>query len=1170
MSNAKIMMVLDDDTDAAGVEERLQELGYAVCANLSCGRQAIEKAPTLNPDLALIDLGLNGEVNAIEVAERIDDRIPVIYLTDDDADLLARAEETRPFGYVVKPIDERQLRLSIRTALSLNERESERAAAMSDLERRVEELQRGAQVMEALLDSMDAGVVAIDDTGKYLAFNSPAKSIFGAPQEGVSLDDRSRAWGFFYPDRVTPYPDDELPLRRALSGESHSDVEIFVRNADVPDGAFVSISARPVRGLGEGTRSSVVTCRDVTRRKEAEINARQVINELRHEKRFNEAALDQLDDGIVFSDGTNRILYMNRAARRLFGTEIYTFDTVIAERSKRFGIFLPDRKTLARAEHLPLVRAVSGEETESEFFVRNELHPDGLRISIHGCPIGKQYGDGLVGGSAMAVVKVLGDGEEVKSASSVIERTPEVRAEGADPGDGVEEAEGSGQTTAGLELTVSGLRNRAEFIEVVFDNMDDGIAVADVAGRLIFANEATKRIFGDWISSPKPGKWSETFGVYYPDVKTFFPDEELPLLRAVRGEETEEVELFVCNEKNPKGTYVSARARPIFNADRTEIIAALGFLRDISGEKKSEATLRRTATELRDQTRLMETVFGTLGDGVVVVDEEGKILLANPSIKRIFGMDVVQTEPRNWSEAYGIYHLDRETLVAPNRLPLALALKGEIGSEAEFYIRNANNLEGKYIMASARPIVDAENGKVLGSVGIVRDVTKRKLAEIRLDATMEELRNQNELMEATFNSISDGIVVADEKGQFLHINPAAEQISGIRPEDTPPEEWSEEFGTFYPDRETPMAPEDLPLLRAIFKGESTDDMDVFLRNPARPDGVYIRVSARPLLNEIGGIRGGVIAFRDVTELMLSEEALARAFAQGRLEIVDTILHNIGNAINSVTTGIETVRQGIVNDRLLDRLCALANAVEAHSDDWPGYFGRDPQGRRAMPFLIALARDFVQRKEGLEQTVDRVRNRANHIADIVRTQRALGSPHVDRKDVNLRQSLASSIRVLQDSLGKRKIEIDLNCDGAPAEIRIQESQFHQMMVNLIKNGLEAIDELKASGGLVEPPRIGIRAYVEKEFLHVDVTDNGIGIDVDKVNPKVFFSAGYTTKESGSGLGLHSAANFVIGSGGQIHPMSEGPGKGTTMRVMLRLTSVVPSQEGKADPSTQEAT
>ncbi len=432
--------------------------------------------------------------------------------------------------------------------------------------------------------------------------------------------------------------------------------------------------------------------------------------------------------------------------------------------------------------------------------------------------------------------------------------------------------------------------------------------------------------------------------------------------------------------------------------------------------------------------------------------------------------------------------------------------------------------------------------------------TEYKTTEVRLRQTLEELRNQNELLETTFNSISEGIVVSNEAGEFLYVNPGAEKIVGLGETDTPQDQWSEKYGSFYLDRKTPIKTEDLPLLRAIYQGEVTEDEDIFIRNPQRPDGVYIRVSGRPLLNEIGEIRGGVITFRDVTEQMNADEALAQAFAQGRLEIVDTILHNIGNAINSVTVGIETVHQNLINDPFLHRLCALADAIKAHRDNWADYIRDDPQGQKVIPFIIALAEDFTGLNERLVKTVARVKDRADHIADIVRTQKVFGSPSIDQKNIHLKDAVSSATKVLQELLDKREIETVIDCENAPQEIRIQESQFYQMMVNLIKNSIEAIDDLAASGGIEETPRIQIRAYVEGNFFYLDVRDNGIGIE--RENFKKIFSAGYTTKESGSGLGLHSAANFVIGSGGQIHALSDGIGKGTTLRILLRLSSITP--------------
>ena len=211
----------------------------------------------------------------------------------------------------------------------------------------------------------------------------------------------------------------------------------------------------------------------------------------------------------------------------------------------------------------------------------------------------------------------------------------------------------------------------------------------------------------------------------------------------------------------------------------------------------------------------------------------------------------------------------------------------------------------------------------------------------------------------------------------------------------------------------------------------------------------------------------------------------------------------------------------------------------------------------MPFVIALAEDLSRRNANLLSTVSRVNERTKHIADIIRTQKSLGGLTMVRKEVDLRNAIQGAVKVLQESVDRRGIRTTVDCKDAPQEIQIQESQFHQMMVNLIKNAIEAIDELAATDGLDDPPHIRVHAYSNVNYLNVDVSDNGIGID--KTDARKIFSAGYTTKRSGSGLGLHSAANFVIGAGGQIQSMSDGIGRGTTIRIMLRLSSIVPKRQ-----------
>ena len=592
------------------------------------------------------------------------------------------------------------------------------------------------------------------------------------------------------------------------------------------------------------------------------------------------------------------------------------------------------------------------------------------------------------------------------------------------------------------------------------------------------------------------------------------------------------------------------------------LLTALSLRERETGHRETRSRLEREIAEMRDQLHMMDVIFNSMNEGVIAADQSGERLIFNAGAVRIGGVREHTSKIEEWAALHGIYLLDKETLLPVEENPLVLAMLGRETDGCELFVRNKEQPQGVYVSATGRPLKDISNGQSGGLV-VFRDITDKKTTEIRLQQTIVELREQSELLQTVFDSIHGGIIVSDDSGEFLYVNPGAKKILDREYFVRRRGKWSEKPADvyYYSDRVTPIKNEDLPLPRAIFNGEATDDMNVFVRRPKHPNGgIFLSASARPLLDEIGEIRGGVIIFRDVTHRVLAEEALTQAFAQGRLEVVDTILHNIGNAINSVTTGTETLYRNLVNDQLVRRLRALADAVKPHADDWIDYIENDPQGQKVMPFIIALAEDFVRHNRGLVGTVERVRDRAQHIADIVRTQKSPGRPAMTWKEVDLRRALLDAVNVVRDSLDPGEIRMDVDCAGAPKEIRTQQSQFHQMMVNVIKNSVQAIHELAESDGLEEEPRIRIRAGVEGEFLNLEVSDNGIGFGGK--DTRMFFAAGYTTKESGTGLGLHSAANFVVGSGGRIDLSSDGVGKGATARVMLRLSSPPVRETGTA--------
>lgn len=147
MEDARILVVEDENVVREYIKGILEALGYQVPAAVATGEDAVKQAEAVKPDLVLMDIKLKGQYDGVDAAREISTRldIPVIYLTSyADDDTLERAKETKPFGYIVKPFDEKELRATIEVALYKSREEKQ------SRQRLLEELQSTTQKISGL------------------------------------------------------------------------------------------------------------------------------------------------------------------------------------------------------------------------------------------------------------------------------------------------------------------------------------------------------------------------------------------------------------------------------------------------------------------------------------------------------------------------------------------------------------------------------------------------------------------------------------------------------------------------------------------------------------------------------------------------------------------------------------------------------------------------------------------------------------------------------------------------------------------------------------------------------------------------------------------------------------------------------------------------------------
>lgn len=309
---------------------------------------------------------------------------------------------------------------------------------------------------------------------------------------------------------------------------------------------------------------------------------------------------------------------------------------------------------------------------------------------------------------------------------------------------------------------------------------------------------------------------------------------------------------------------------------------------------------------------------------------------------------------------------------------------------------------------------------------------------------------------------------------------------------------------------------------------------------------------------------------EIRQRALAQQAAQEAQAQlvrashqaGMAEVATSVLHNVGNVLNSVNISTSTVYERLEKSRLslLRKSVAL---LDAHSQDLATYLTQDPKGKAFAGWLAKLTDALEEEQSALKKEMNGVMQHVEHIKQIISMQQDSGRSSGLLERLDPRLMIEDAIRLGGGSAGGTAITLKTEVQ-TDRWIVADRHKVLQILVNLIRNAEQAV---MAMSELADRRVLITVREIAADRLSVSVSDNGIGIHPE-IMAKLFHH-GFTTKPNGHGFGLHSAILAARDMKGDLSASSEGPGKGAVFTLELPSVASALMRLGGASSSAADS-
>jgi PAS domain S-box-containing protein len=646
------------------------------------------------------------------------------------------------------------------------------------------------------------------------------------------------------------------------------------------------------------------------------------------------------------------------------------------------------------------------------------------------------------------------------------------------------------------------LSDTNEILHSILSSMGDGVIVADKNGNFLVFNPAAERMFGRGATQTASSEWSQQYGLYLPDRVTPFPPEQLPLTRSIRGEDVNNVEIFVRHEKAPQGLWTRVNGRPL-RGPNGELSGGVIVCRDITEVKKEEfflfdqsrvlemiAANASLAEVLTSLVLLMEGQADGLLCSILLLNRDGKHVrhgaaphLPEAYVKAVAGLPI---GPRNGSCGTAMY-LRKQVVVKD---VLTDPLWADYRQLAEICGLRA---------CWSTPIL-SPHGEVLGSFAMYRQENRGPHPEeLRLTQIATHIA---------------GIAIERQRAQEMlrereaRINLAAESADLA-------------FWVIYPERNTAWMSD---------KGRAMYGFDPEL--PLTRDLICGRVH----VDERAAVHAAFDRACASHGLFESEHRLVLPFGKTRWVIARgrCLQDEHGNLLEliGVTIDVSAQKQADLQLQIQREEMSHLNRVALMGEMTASVAHELNQPLTAIANNASAARRFLERGNIdpalLQQLLQDMVADSQRAGEVIRGIRALvqKDKNIVRSVLNLNAIIADTLRLVSSDIVLRESVVATEMDQHLPSVEAAPVQIQQVLLNLIMNALDAVEALPpAERRIVVSTR-----SLNGEAAEVSVRDFGAGLPKDR--PEKVFDHFFSTKQTGMGMGLTIVRSIIETHGGKI--------------------------------------